>query len=223
MDTDAPERAGGLRRYAWYPFLLVSALHLLFIAIGNDLLVTVTKPALMPALLFGLLVAAPTLRSSVVLFASVALVFSWSGDVLLQSPTELAFLFGLAAFLVAHVFFIITFVKVGSGRLSAWTALYLLGYVGLIVVLAPELGSLTAPVSVYGAVLGAAAVLATRVNRLTGLGAGLFLVSDSVLAINRFASSLTIPFVDLLIMSTYIVGEGLIVFGLVTALRARHS
>lgn len=223
VTVDAAETIRGVRKYAWYPFLIVSLLHLVFIAVGSDQLVDASKPLLMPALLVALLLAAPKLRSAGVLLAALGIVFSWFGDVLLQSPAEIGFLLGLAAFLVAHLFYISTFIIVGSGKLSAWTALYLLWYVALLLVLVPQLGSLTMPVAVYGIVLGSAAVLATRVNAIAGWGAALFLISDSVLAVDRFAPLLSIPFVDFLIMATYLVGEGLIVLGIIAALRARRG
>jgi uncharacterized membrane protein YhhN len=223
VTVDAAETISGVRKYAWYPFLIVSFLHLVFIAVGNDTLTNGSKQLLMPALLIALLLAAPKLRSATLVLAALGIVFSWFGDVLLQSPAELGFLIGLAAFLVAHLFYISTFITVGSGRLSAWTALYLVWYVALLILLVPQLGALTTPVVVYGAVLGSAAVLATRVNMITGWGAALFLVSDSVLAIDRFAPQLSIPFVDFLIMATYLAGEGLIVLGIIQALRARRG
>lgn len=206
---------------AFTPFLVVSLAHLGFIVAGNTALVALSKPALMPALLIALLVAAPRVRTLVVLLTAAGIVFSWLGDVLLQSPAEIGFLIGLGAFLVAHLFYIAVFVKLGQGRLRPWVLIYVLWFAGLVFVLAPYLGALIIPVVVYGLVLGADAVLATRVNVLAGLGAALFLTSDSLLAIDRFA-----PFevlgggVDFSIMLTYLAGEGLIVAGILAALHA---
>lgn len=221
MNTAEP--IGGLRKYAFIPFVIVSVLHLGFIALSNDALVGLSKPLLMPALLFGLLAAAPSVKNALVLIVGLGIVFSWFGDVLLQWPDSLGFILGLAAFLVAHVMYITAFVKTGSGRLPLWTSIYGLWYIVLLALLIPVLGSLTAPVIVYGAVLGAAAVLATRVSGVVAWGGALFLVSDSVLAMNKFLPSLEIPFVDFLIMATYLAGEGLIVFGLVAVLRSKRG
>lgn len=221
METTAP--ISGLRKYAFVPFVIVSVLHLGFIALNNDALVGLSKPLLMPALLFGLLAAVPSLKSALVTIVGLGIVFSWFGDVLLQWPESLGFVLGLAAFLIAHVMYITAFIKTGSGRLPLWTSIYGLWYVGLLVLLIPALGTLTVPVIVYGAVLGAAAVLATRVSRVAAWGGAWFLVSDSVLAVNKFLPSLEIPFVDFLIMATYLAGEGLIVFGLVAVLRSQRG
>jgi len=48
--------------------------------------------------------------------------------------------------------------------------------------------------------------------QLVVLGAALFIISDSILAINRFSH--TIPFSGVAVMSTYIIAQWLIVNGL---------
>lgn len=223
MSTQMVQPVKGMRRYAFAPFIAVSLLHLAFIVFENEALVAISKPLLMPALLFGLLIAAPSLKSGLVWITATAVAFSWLGDVLLQTPSDMGFVLGLAAFLVAQLLYITAYVRVGRGRLSPWLLVYLVWYVGFLVLILPSLGSLTVPVIIYGAVLGSAGILATRVNWFTGLGSALFVASDSILASDRFLAGLEIPFVDFLIMATYLAAEALIVFGLLRVLRENRG
>jgi len=204
-----------IRRFAFIPYIVLCVIHFVAIAARQDGLIAVTKPMLMALLLVTFLVAVPRFTMPTLLLTSLALAFSLAGDVSLQSTASIGFLIGLAFFLMAQVSYITLFARIGGGRLSWFTVLYALWFAGLIVILLPGLGSLTVPVIVYGLVLGTMATLATRVNNVTAAGGVLFLASDTLLALDRFAPSITIIFSDELIMSTYMAGEGLLVFGIV--------
>lgn len=212
-----------VRRYAFVPFIALSVIHVLLIAFGNDGMVAATKPLLMPMLLLGFLSAAPMTHRLVVGLVVGGIVFSWAGDVLLQSPGDIGFLVGLGAFLVAHLFYITAFLKLGTGKVKLWVWAYLIWYGALLALLIPGLGSLVVPVILYGAVLGTMAILATRVNAVVGWGGLLFLVSDSILAMDRFMPGYALPASDVVIMTTYLIGEGLIAYGVVRALRALNA
>nr|WP_281362565.1 lysoplasmalogenase [Alpinimonas psychrophila] len=204
-----------IRRFAFVPYIVLCVVHFVAIAAHQDDVVAATKPLLMALLLVTFLVAAPRLTMPTLVLTSLALAFSMAGDVSLQSPASIGFLIGLAFFFLAQISYITLFVKVGSGKLSWFTSLYAAWFVALIVILLPGLGSLTIPVMVYGLVLGSMATLATRVNSVTATGGALFLASDTLLALDRFAPNITMIFSDELIMGTYMVGEGLLVFGIV--------
>lgn len=144
------------------------------------------------------------------------LVWSLAGDVFLMLPGD-RFIFGLGSFLVAHLFYTGAFVSDGGFKASpALLGAYGLYYLLLITMLQPYLGTLTIPVAVYGialATMGWQAAERWAVRRTgpaagAALGALLFVVSDSVLALNRFA----IPFRAgrLVIMTTYIAAQWLI-------------
>lgn len=212
-----------VKRYAFVPYIALSVIHVLLIAVGNDVMVAATKPLLMPMLLLGFLAAAPMANRLLVGLVIGGIVFSWLGDVLLQTPGDMGFVVGLGAFLLAHVFYIWAFLKLGTGSIKIWVWAYLIWYGALLALLVPGLGGLVVPVIVYGAVLGTMAVLSTRVNAVVGWGGLLFLVSDSVLALDRFMPGFALPAADAIIMTTYLIGEGLIVYGVVRALRARSA
>ena len=80
---------------------------------------------------------------------------------------------------------------------------------------------LLVPVIAYGIVLTAMAAVASRCNRWVAGGGALFVVSDSILAINTFVPDARIPLVDFLIMVTYLAAQTLIVWGLLRHERDR--
>lgn len=223
--TPGQETPGGLspkatliRRYAFAPFIAVSVVHLLSIGLGFTEFAQGSKGLLMPALILAFALKLHDRRQPLALATVTALAFSWLGDVFLLLPQDLFFLLGLGAFFVTHVLYVRIFFRLGTGRLSGLTAGYLVAYATLIWVLGPNLGGLFVPVALYGLVLVGGAVLATRVNSIAAWGAGLFVLSDSVLALNRFAPGFELWAVDFVVMVSYLVGQALIVLGLLRAL-----
>ncbi|MBN1316983.1 MAG: lysoplasmalogenase [Anaerolineales bacterium] len=121
------------------------------------------------------------------------LVFSLVGDVLLMLPSN-HFLAGLAAFLTAHLFYIAAFSSDISG-LIVWPIIPLAaGGIFVYMIVAPALTNLKIPVLIYILVILIMAWLAwerwnqTRTSEalLAASGAILFMISDAILAINRF-------------------------------------
>lgn len=207
---------------AFTPYSIVALIHLWSKIMSDGELDAVTKPMLMPVLLIGFLFALPTLRHEVAVWGGLGILFSWAGDVFLQDPGSTGFLVGLGCFLVAHVAYLLLFVRgMGVRRVSRWSTLYGIWWVGLLVLLAPHTGSLLVPVAVYGLVLGAMAAVATSVSWPVAVGGALFVVSDSLLGINRFHPDLDVPYVHVLVMLTYMLAQGLIVWGAVHFARVR--
>ncbi|MFM6981005.1 MAG: lysoplasmalogenase [Micrococcales bacterium] len=202
-------------KYFWFaPYVALALFHLAVIALENWDLVALTKPLLMPVLLIGLLPFIKKSKLAISVTVIIAIVFSWLGDVLLQSPGEIGFLIGLGMFLLAQISYIVTFVKTQKPRLHWSITIFALWYIALVAALAPSLGGLLAPVLVYGLVLASMATLAARLGPVIATGGILFFASDSMLALNRFLPGFNLPYSDLLIMSTYVAAEGLLVFGL---------
>lgn len=123
------------------------------------------------------------------------LVLSTAGDVFLMLPRD-RFVAGLASFLLAHLCYLRAFsieVPFGAGLLL-WLPFFAAG--GMVVALVwPGLKpALRGPVVVYVIVIAAMAGQATgrwyasgsAVALAAAVGAGLFVVSDAVLAIDRF-------------------------------------
>ena len=204
------------------PYLIVSVVHLVALAIDADQVSTFTKPLLMPLLLAAFLFSLPRIRSELALLGSLGILFSWAGDVTLASPGDLGFLVGLGFFLLAHVAYIVLFLrKLRMRRLRPVALVYLAWWVVLVVVLAPHLGSLLVPVAVYGLVLGAMGAIGLSCNRWIAIGGALFVVSDTLLGLNRFLPGFDLWQVDTTIMLTYLVAQGFIAFGAIRMSWAR--
>ena len=154
-----------------------------------------------------------------------ALLFSWTGDLLLmfQGNDPLFFLLGLSSFLTAHIFYIIFFHRVrieeevkGNLWLVLLVAVY---YIALIALLSPYLKDMKLPVRVYGVVISFMLMLALHMrfikNKIAGIwmmsGALLFILSDSTLAINKFYRPF--EFAGVIIMLTYGLAQFFIVEG----------
>ena len=151
-----------------------------------------------------------------------ALVFSWAGDVFLISSDW--FIAGLVSFLIAHVFYIIAYQKTGaaSGELKPLDIIKFVLYgVVLIWFIYPGLDDLLVPVLVYALVLLGMGVWAHKRRgatsagsfNLVATGAILFVLSDGLIAVNKFAYE--IPAERILIMSIYMTAQYLIVQGLI--------
>ncbi|TMI72993.1 MAG: lysoplasmalogenase [Bacteroidetes bacterium] len=154
-----------------------------------------------------------------------ALFFSWVGDILLmfQVASQLFFLLGLSSFLLAHIFYIIFFQSIRAREKTTpklWLLLIVLVYyTALISFLSPHLRDMKLPVIIYGAVISLMLSLALdmlfisnkRAGRWMMTGALLFVLSDSVLAINQFYQSF--PLAGVIIMLTYGLAQLFIIEG----------
>jgi len=164
-----------------------------------------------------------------------ALLFSMAGDVFLM-PYYNIFLFGLASFLVAHIFYIVAFLKgnkllEGIKKNKALVMFLILAYLGLIFVLVSNMLSSGTDTVMIVAVVVYASVITVMVvstmamygndtsiqSKLMMVGAMLFMFSDSVIAINKFV--LEIPLSGLFIMVTYTLAQWLITLGAITKIK----
>jgi uncharacterized membrane protein YhhN len=144
------------------------------------------------------------------------LVFSLLGDVALMFPDKL-FIAGLVAFLAAQVLYIFAFRPAAGQPVPFLTFLpFILFGLLMFFLLAPGLGPLKLPVLVYiGAITTMAGFAAVRYVYLGGTrpllafaGAVLFLISDSVLAYDRFGKKFALARV--LVLATYFPAQLLI-------------
>jgi len=181
------------------------------------------KPFIMIALMGYYRVQAQTRSNTFV----AALIFCWAGDVLLMFTGEIYFILGLVAFLIGHVFYIFSFRQfswsTGLPLLPTQKVRYafpiILAVTGLVVVLYPKLGALQIPVMVYALIIMLMAITALFRLGYTNsasfawvfVGAILFMISDSSLAINKFHT----PFfgASAVIMLTYVSAQFMIVEG----------
>jgi uncharacterized membrane protein YhhN len=157
-----------------------------------------------------------------------ALVLCLAGDVLLMLPRDL-FVAGLGAFLVGHLLYIVGLLQPPSPPgvppfAFSTTGLVVAALVGVAYGVVPATlifrslvrsgqRELIAPVAVYLVVILTMAVLAANVGVPAALvGAALFVVSDTILAVNRFVRP--IPHGDVAVHLTYHLAQGLLVLSL---------
>ncbi len=159
-------------------------------------------------LLLALLLPDPVAPGYRALIA-LGILFSLGGDVFLMLPRD-AFVWGLASFLIAHLFYIAAYIARAGVQLN-WLLLapFVLYGAALLYLLLPHAGAVRIPVILYAVVLMAMGWQATALwwalrdtaALLAMVGALLFIASDSILALDKFRAP--IPQRDLLIMSTY--------------------
>jgi uncharacterized membrane protein YhhN len=205
-----------MRKFTWIIlFVLVLLVNLIAVYFNNETLRLITKPLLMPVLGIYLLTQTKFVNSNLKAWVILALFFSWTGDVLLlfEEKNSLFFLMGLSAFFIAQVFYIIFFHNIRMREYIRGNALFLLlvivYYSILVTVLSPYLGNMKLPVRIYGVVLSFMLMLAMHTmlgkNKKAALwmmlGAILFVISDSLLAFNKFFAAFN--YAGVIIMLTY--------------------
>jgi len=216
------------RKLFFIIFIIVTVVELAAVAGNWKFISLFSKPLIMLSLVGHYLASMPH-RSPVMIRA---MFFCWAGDVLLMfaDRDETFFMMGLLAFLIGHLLYIIAYRQNQSGDpekglLATQKIRYsfpiILAGTGLIVILFPTLGGLRLPVLVYAVVLMVMTMTALfrygRTNTasfwLVFGGAVLFMLSDSLLAMNKFYTP--IPYAGFLIMLTYSTAQFLIVKGII--------
>ncbi len=198
---------------AW---LSIAALIFAIITIGakrheNYFLQYVFKPLAMATIILTAILQFDAPPNAFQKWIVAGLILSGIGDVFLINPRR--FVQGLVSFLLAHLCFAAAFFSV----LNLPSATFYLAYVAFfLVVLWKNLGRLKIPVVVYALALAAMAWLATSLyferggdkNFYAFCGANLFVVSDSLLAFNKFNRSFSLA--QPLILGTYFLAQWLI-------------
>ena len=163
------------------PWLILFWLACIVNLIGHlfeiELLSIVSKPGLM--ILVGIYFynsVEKNTRSKFIRTTLFALLFSWLGDVLLIF--ENLFLFGLAAFLIAHLFYAFTYsnavVKVMDNRVTFvrrlfWSIALILFGIAFLYLMEPNLQEMFIPVVIYSMVIVFMGVMAVQRNGRTSI------------------------------------------------------
>jgi uncharacterized membrane protein YhhN len=154
------------------------------------------------------------LRDSDNVILASALAFSALGDVLLDLDPDRLFVRGLQAFLFAHFIYILLFVRNWrrplrpTGGQLALVAAVLVYSLLLAQWLGPSLGGIVHHVMLYVCAITAmvvTAIFAGFSKPWVWLGAILFLVSDSLIAVNKFKWPVAMG--DHLVWATYYLGQ----------------
>ncbi|EGU19299.1 lysoplasmalogenase [Vibrio mimicus] len=203
----------------WLLIVAFCVVQLITIDRGPRWLFYLSKPT--PILLMALTIIASTDPMPVFAWWIVAgLLLSALGDILLMHPKD-KFVPGLLVFLLAHIAYTIGF----STTITAftwwppaiWSAMGILAFLLLL----PNLGRIALPVAGYIAVIVLMASAATEywlgytshASRLALMGAAMFILSDLVLAIDRFRSSS--QFSRHVVMFTYYSAQSLLTLSVI--------
>ena len=156
----------------------------------------------------------------------IALIFSAAGDVTLSLNSGQYFILGLGLFLIAQITYSVTFYrdfKMQKSRIRI-VAILVIYAVIMAVIMTPSLEKMALPVYVYLTVITIMGILAAfrePSNMLVLFGAVCFIISDSILAVNKFLN--TLPAADYLVMVTYYLAQFLIVYGYLNHMKLQKT
>ncbi|MHA2000908.1 MAG: lysoplasmalogenase [Promethearchaeota archaeon] len=188
----------------------------------------ITKPLLMPLLACFYIFDNLSLDWWVIL----GIAGGFIGDVCLMIPdpnkTKRFFKIGLISFLLGHLFYIIALILMTDfAKYEFWSISLMIPYIAIGIIVYPRLikhtGKMKIPVTVYLIVIILMGVSTTFLWGssepigiiLLMMGALVFIVSDTINAFNKFAKE--IPYERLYTMTTYLVGQFLLVLGFLYA------
>ncbi|MBP6413297.1 MAG: lysoplasmalogenase [Bacteroidia bacterium] len=195
------------------------------------------KPLLLLSLSYYFYLSTRGVRSKFSRYMQIGLIFSLLGDILLMftSQSELYFIFGLVAFLLAHVCYCLAFIE--SFRKNQFSLLemllaampFLLMSGTVFYILMPYLKSMLVPVLAYILVITAMGIFSAlrykSVERSSYYsilaGALFFMLSDTLLAFNKFYQSYS--YAGIAIMSTYILAQYLLVEGSLSTIQKKDG
>jgi len=216
-------------------FWIILFAHCLFIYLEKIEYQHITKLLLIPLLFIYLILnvrKGAYQTSKTIIY--IGLFASFLGDLFLIYPGNGFFIAGMAAFLITHICYIIFFLKANNLKFTKATEFVIASVVITIIAvkllnfLKPYLGDLALPVKIYMAAIcvmtaTAANLIGDKKLKNLGLtyflpGALLFVLSDSVLAINMFLYKDTI--LNVVVMLSYGYAQCLIVQGFAKYLKA---
>lgn len=212
-------------------FLSTGCLNLIGELLHQRILANTAKAFLMPFLAMYFITSISSIKHRAYRFTLAAIFFSWLGDLLLigsHSPTGIPyFILGLSAFLIAHLMYIALFYSISAFNWSSikkafpLSILFLAYFISLMFIMWEGLSEgMKIPVSVYGLIICFMAisayqmkyVLTRKAFRFFYTGVLFFLLSDSLIGLNKFAFS--IAWSGFLIMALYISAQILIIHSL---------
>ncbi|MGL4828445.1 MAG: lysoplasmalogenase [Vibrio sp.] len=203
----------------WLLIIALCAVQLIAIDRGPRWIFYFSKPT--PILLMALTIAVcPSPLSEFAGWVITGLLLSAIGDILLMHPKD-KFVSGLLVFLFAHLAYTLgfatTITELTWWPIAIWSALGVIAFLLLL----PNLGKMAFPVAGYIVVIVLMTCAATEywlgynnnASRLALMGATMFMLSDLVLAIDRFRSSS--QFSRHVVMFTYYSAQALLTLSVI--------
>lgn len=199
-------------------YFTISILEIIFGITHYQVGVFLTKPLIMISIMIFYFFQTKNQLKSQDKLMLIAFFFSMLGDTFLMFQKEQYFMFGLGSFLITHLFYIFVFSRNRlKANLIARISLLSFSVLMLFILQNHISNSLLIPIVFYMITITIMSISAseritnTESYRLVFMGAILFVLSDSLIAIDKFV--MPIPFPTFLIMSTYILAQYLICVG----------
>lgn len=219
-------------------FLIFLGIHTNCIYQGWTSWRMVTKSLLLPLIIGYLLlsIGKKGVSQSTGRWAIAALLFSWGGDLLLMGDGTLLFLTGMICFMLTHLCNIRILTKAHTFRWNVNTlsgTLISLLAVGIFYYLMKDkLGSFLLPVVIYMTLIAVSWALSFNLLNHDQLkrtaatfiipGIGLFILSDALLAYNKFFQLSSI-LIDMLVMVTYGLAQWIITEGYILLIDSKEE
>jgi uncharacterized membrane protein YhhN len=212
-------------------FLIILAADLTAVFLDKEGLRYFTKPLIVISLILYFISQTSFVQSGLKKWVLFALGFSLGGDIFLLFEVKgpVFFLLGLSSFLIAHIFYIVFFHLIRIRENIAGNILLLLVvvvyYTALMTILSPFLENMKLPVRIYGVVISFMLLLALHTGFITNkkasllmiTGAVLFIISDSMLALNKFYAAF--EYAGIGVMLSYGMAQLFIVEGAIKYIR----
>jgi len=207
-------------------FFTISILEIIFGINNYQTGIYLTKPLIMLSIIVFYFLQTRNQRNFQDKLILVAFFFSMLGDTFLMFNGEIYFMFGLGSFLITHLFYIFVFSR-NRLKINPLVRIFFLVFsIIILFVLKKNISNFfIIPIVIYVITITIMAIFASERNtntksyRLVLMGAILFLLSDSLIAIDKFV--VPIPFQTFLIMGTYILAQYLISVGFLKR-KTRH-
>lgn len=204
-------------------FLTASVIDIIGVIFKIPILIYIFKPLIISSLIFLYTFSSPKRLKWYI----IALEFSFFGDIFLLFTGNMFFMLGLSAFLLAHISYIImvsrTLKKTPFNDIFLSFSIFFGFLLGLLFILKGHLGAMKIPVVIYGLVLSSFGAVSfinnlqqkNQASLVLLVGTLLFILSDSLLAINKFYKPLDI--LNVFVMLTYIAAQFVIFKGVILA------
>lgn len=208
-------------------FLLILFAHCCFIFLELDRFRFYSKLLVIPFLLCLFLVNFKGTKGKFYILPIVALFGSFAGDLLLAFDGAQYFLWGMLGFMVTHIcnsiyFYSMHSLQVTKSKIALLALLFLSIICSIVIfIIKDNAGSFFIPIIIYMILIAVMAILASNladspIYKQTSIqyfipGAILFIMSDGLLAINKF--NLQDPSLDIFVMLTYGLAQLFLVMG----------
>ena len=199
-------------------YFTISTLEIIFGMNHFQIGMYFTKPLIMIAIMIFYFIQTQKQRTLQDKLMLIAFLFSMLGDTFLMFKGERNFMFGLGSFLITHLFYIFVFSH-NILKINLFARLLFLVFSAIMLFLLQHniSNSLLIPIIIYMITITFMAISASERNtnpqsfRFVLIGAILFVLSDSLIAIDKFV--MPIPFQTFLIMGAYVLAQYLICVG----------